>query len=424
MNRIIIGVLWAVVSTVFCQSVFSQGFKLKDFKQNLNDGSAFHAPMDAEGHPCGLIKVRSSNPELQFRGDIVGEVENKTNEYWVYMPQGSQSLTIQHPNFLPLAVSFTGYGIDVASKATYILTLEELKYKKEKTGVSIVLKPEDAQLTINDTYLENLSGNGFYQLYLPKGEYVCRFSKEGYRANTQIIQTGKASQNLSIELESVMAELDIKCKTATAEIYIDGELKGNGSWKGALLPGEHQIEAKQKNFNTSKQTVTLSEKEYRSVSLPELKRSSGKLEIRTTPSGLPVLVDGKNVGISPCSVEIETGKHYVGCKSYGIQTNRSDIVVNSGETNKVSILVEYADGILEKQHYRKAYNGDLKSILNLVCEAGNKNNYEEAIEAFFWINRHPQKDYIISHWDSYINNMDEDERPFGYWNISWVHLYQ
>jgi len=42
---------------LLCQLSFAQGFKVKGFEQNINDGSAFHAPLDAEGHPCGLIKV-------------------------------------------------------------------------------------------------------------------------------------------------------------------------------------------------------------------------------------------------------------------------------------------------------------------------------------------------------------------------------
>ena len=62
-----------------CLLSFSQGLKVKEFKQNLNDGSAFHAPMDAEEHPCGLIKVRTDNPDLEFVGDVVGKVENKMN---------------------------------------------------------------------------------------------------------------------------------------------------------------------------------------------------------------------------------------------------------------------------------------------------------------------------------------------------------
>ena len=143
-----------VLFSAFCQFSFSQGFKVKEFKQNLNDGSAFHAPMDAEGHPCGLIKVRTNNPDLQFKGDIVGNVENKMNEYWVYVPQSSRQIKVNHPNFMPFVVSFSDYGIDISPKATYILTLEETKYKKEKTRLTIIVKPENADLYINNVYVE------------------------------------------------------------------------------------------------------------------------------------------------------------------------------------------------------------------------------------------------------------------------------
>lgn len=122
-----------MVLIAYSSNSFSQGFKVKEFKLNISDGSAYHAPMDGNGHPCGLIKVRTDDEELKFKGDIVGEVENKTNEYWVFMAQGSKTLNILHPNFLPMTVDFTSFGIDeVASKATYILTLSEQKFKKRK----------------------------------------------------------------------------------------------------------------------------------------------------------------------------------------------------------------------------------------------------------------------------------------------------
>lgn len=90
------------LSFLFCQFSFAQGFKVKEFKQNINDGSAFHAPLDLDGHPCGLIKVRTDCPDLQFDGDVVGKVEYKMNEYLVYVSQVSSLLKISHPNYLPL----------------------------------------------------------------------------------------------------------------------------------------------------------------------------------------------------------------------------------------------------------------------------------------------------------------------------------
>ena len=404
-----------ILAMVICQISFAQGFKMKEFKSNLNDGSAFHAPMDAEGHPCGLIKVRTDNPDLQFKGDVVGEVENKMNEYWVYVSQKCKQLKVNHPNYLPLVVPFSNYGIEISSKATYIMTLEETKYKKEKTGVTITVNPDDAELFIDDMLIDNQSGNGYYQLYLPKGEHVCKLSKEGYRPNVQAVQTGKESQTISVELESVMAELEVKCKTATAEIYVDDELKGNGSWKGNLLAGEHKIEARQQNFNSHIQTIILTEKESKALVVPELKRSMGKLRVETEPSNMPVIIDGKTVGTSPCTIEIESGKHYVSCKSYGVNQNRSDIEVRGDQICEVKLKIQYGGDWL-KDYYQRAYKGNTKDILFLASQACRTENYQEAV---FWIERHPQGETIVNYWQQYGEQLDINM----YWQCDWIQVY-
>lgn len=397
---------------LLCTSSFSQGLKVKEFTQNLNDGSAFHAPMDADGHPCGLIKVRSNNPDLHFRGDVISDVENKMNEYWVYVSQNSQFLKINHPNFMPIVISFSDYGIDVSPKATYILTLEETKYNKEKTGVTIIVKPEDSGLYIDDLFVDNLSGNGYYQLFLPKGEHVCKLMKTGYRPNVQVVQTGKTSQNINVELESIMAELDVKCKTTTAEIYIDNELKGNGTWKGEILAGEHKIEARQQNFNSHIQTITLAEKENMSFIIPELKRAMGKVHIETEPSNFPVIIDGKLVGTSPCTLDIESGNHYVSCKSYGIIQNRSDFEINGDEMNTVSLRLQFTD-----DDYQKAYNGDLGMILWMAIDKNWRGEYEESV---FWMEKYPQKETLLRNYQSYWNSKNE---IYGWWRCEWIKAY-
>lgn len=416
MNSVCMRLLFVFVFVAWNTLAFSQGFKVKEFQQNMSDGSAFHAPMDGNGHPCGLVKVRTDNGELKFKGDIVGDVENKTNEYWVFMAQGSKSLNILHPNFLPIIVDFSSFGIDeVASKATYILTLNEQKFKKEKCGLVTTVKPETASLYINDVLIENISGNGLYQLYLPKGDYFCRIEQKGYRPIVQAITIGKGTQNLNIELESVMAELEVKCKTSTAEIFVDGEKKGNGSWKGTILAGEHQIEARQQNHESNSQNISIAEKEIRTLVIPELKRSMGKVKIVTNPSGMPVIVDGKEVGISPCTIEVESGHHYVSCKSYGVDNSRSDFETNSGKTSEVRLQIHYGEGWL-KEYYERAYNGSKDDILFLSSQACRTANYEEAV---FWINRHPQGNNLVKYWKKYGKELDIN----AYWQCDWIQVF-
>lgn len=393
---------------------FSQGFKVKEFKQNMSDGSAFHAPLDANGHPCGLIKVRSDNAELKFGGNIVGDVENKTNEYWVYLAQGSNQLQIKHPNFMPLNLDFHEYRIEeISSKATYILTLNELKYKSEKTGLTITLKPESSSLYIDDVLMDNLSGNGLYMLYLPKGDHICRFEQKGYRPTVQAITTGKGTQSLNIELESLMAELEVKCKTSTAEIYIDGEKKGNGTWKGSVFAGNHQIEARQQNYKSYTQTISIAEKDNRTFVIPELKRSMGQVKVLTNPSGLPIIVDGKDVGISPCTIELESGKHYASCKSYGIEPTRSVFEVSGEKTSEVNLQIQFSGG-----RYQKAYNGSTEDIIVLALQACLRDHYQEAV---FWMNRHPQGEKIVKYWHKY--GEEEPLNNYAYWKCDWIEVY-
>lgn len=370
---------------------FAQGFYVKEFKQNLNDGSAFHAPMDSMGTTCGLIKVRTDNPNLHFSGSIVGEVENKLNEYYVYLPKGSKQLKILHANFMPLVVDFNSYGIDeIASKSTYILTLRESKFKKEKCCLTLSLKPENAQLFIDDIVIDNLSGNGFYQLYLPNGEHVYRIAHDGYRPVIQAISSGKGSVDLSVELESVMATLNIKSKTETAEILVDGELKGNGSWYGNVLPGPHKIEARQKNYIPQIQQISLEEKVNRMVTIPELKRTKGKLKITANLPKMRIMVDGEFVGTSPCEVETETGEHYVSCDAFGCLPYRSNINVSPEKVTNSIITLEFDNNNSFAEYYPKAYLGDIETM-NVL--AGNRmlktwhSGAENIEEAVFWRER-------------------------------------
>lgn len=379
--------LFILLLVVCAQASFAQGFKIREFKQNMSDGSAFQAPSDANGHTCGLIKVRTDNTELQFKGSVVGDVENKTNEYWVYMAQGSNHLTILHPNFLPMTIDFSVYGIrEVDSKATYVMTLDETKYNKKKCGLVATVKPEAATLYIDNILIDNLSGNGLYQIYLPKGDHICRIEQKGYRPVVQVITTGKENQLLNVELESVMAELEVKCKMETAEIYVDGVLKGNGIWKGMVLAGKHQIEARQKNFNTNIQTIYVEEKENHCIVIPALTRMKDTIVIDTEPTGIPVLVDGEMQGRSPVRLELETGVHIIICNpngQYGCETLRQNFDIKEGNNQYNFLLNHY-----ENEDYQNAYAGDVETIIKLACER-YWCGVEFFDEALFWASRIP-----------------------------------
>lgn len=79
---------------------------------------------DLHGEKCGLVKVQCVLDGMVFRGNVMGEVERKEGEYWVYLTKGTKFLQIAHPQVLPITINIEELmGSPIASAMTYRLVL-------------------------------------------------------------------------------------------------------------------------------------------------------------------------------------------------------------------------------------------------------------------------------------------------------------
>ncbi|MCF2578407.1 hypothetical protein I6E38_04660, partial [Prevotella stercorea] len=100
--------LFAAISSAIAQKLTVESFKLAS-----SDLTAQTQPRkDLNNRNCALIKVGLGLQGVQFEGSIMGNVENKTGEYWVYMPQGNRMLKVKHANYAPVMVTFADYGVE------------------------------------------------------------------------------------------------------------------------------------------------------------------------------------------------------------------------------------------------------------------------------------------------------------------------
>lgn len=97
---------------------------------------------DANGQQCALIKVIMPFDGVTFGGDLVGDPLFKTNEYWVYVPQGTKSITVSYPDYETLKVDFKSLGCEIIGKNTYNLYV----------SFPIDLLSDDDSLTGDDCY--------------------------------------------------------------------------------------------------------------------------------------------------------------------------------------------------------------------------------------------------------------------------------
>lgn len=80
---------------------------------------------DNNGNICALVKVIIPDSKAVFEGNIIGNCDFKTSEYWCYLTPGSKYLKIKYPGLKPLLVNFEQFiGTGVKGTMIYELLLE------------------------------------------------------------------------------------------------------------------------------------------------------------------------------------------------------------------------------------------------------------------------------------------------------------
>ena len=104
MNRIILSLLLFMLTAA--TAVSAQEMRVISMKQSPMDlTAARNQRKDLNDVPCALVKVQMPDGAV-FEGNVMGPVEFRTGEHWVYMPRNSKELVVKHPLAKPLHVRF------------------------------------------------------------------------------------------------------------------------------------------------------------------------------------------------------------------------------------------------------------------------------------------------------------------------------
>ena len=158
MKQIIAILLFILSGTLI---VSSQELKVTGFRAVPMDLSAStHMRRDANGTPCALVKVQLRATGASFEGNIVGDTQFRTNEYWVYLTEGTKMLRIKHISAQPLMVRFADHGTEsLLSKNTYELSVA-LPTVPTQTMQQVVINftPESAMVIIDGKVIKSTGG--------------------------------------------------------------------------------------------------------------------------------------------------------------------------------------------------------------------------------------------------------------------------
>ena len=331
--------LFAAISSALAQKLTVESFKLAG-----SDLSAQTQPRkDLNDRNCALIKVGAGLQGVQFEGGIMGNVENKTGEYWVYMPQGNRQLKVKHTNYAPVMVTFADHGVEkLESNRTYelIITASGNVTGPVDAGgnfYALTVLPKDAKVSI-DGVLQSSSSDGEYSAMLPYGSHTYKVEAGGYISKSGSFTISSSDMTpINVSLVSAMATVSVTCPTPAVSLYVDKKSVGIAPWTGSLKEGMHLIEAKKEGYRSQQRTINLSQQQRLDVAFNELAAIQGNLSVNYKPFGADVYVDGKNMGQSPRVINgLLVGNHKVEIKKDGYGTDSKIVNILEGQTATIA----------------------------------------------------------------------------------------
>ncbi len=251
--------------------------------------------------------------------------------------------------YLPIAKEHT-YRVEAPF---YHTESGKVKLKaEEKTTLEVDLEPAFGYLKVNTTP-ENgakISINGEFQegstpltsKKLKSGVYSVQALKPMYKsAPVEVhVHDGKTTE-VNINLIPTFAQAEITCQDQDAEIYIDGEKKANGSFKGQLDEGTHQLEVRKQSHRTLKKTINAISGQTLKENIEKLQAINGKLNLDSNPFEAEIYIDAKHYGQTPMQIpNLLIGEHNLQLKKEGFKDFSTKIKIEENKTAQYTFTLQ------------------------------------------------------------------------------------
>lgn len=235
------------------------------------------------------------------------------------------------------------YRIEASDYHTEVGRVDVTATKKET--LNIALKPAFGYLKIEGNsnilsqatvYVDKSNGaealkNG---MRLGSGQHTLRIVHSKYKPYEQkvTIKDGETT-NLTVNLGANFSVVTLKVD-GDAEIYVDGERKGIGSWTGDLVAGDYLVECRKQNHRASQRRVTITDHMSGEViTLDSPIPINGRLVVTSVPSKAKVFIDGKLVDETPMQLSaILIGEHTLRLEKEGCAPLSKTFTIEEGKT--------------------------------------------------------------------------------------------
>lgn len=286
-----------------------------------------------------------------------------------------EMLSIDSEGFATKSVPYGTYTYRVSCADYHTEAGQIIVSANEKTEVNVSLKPNFGWLKIHGE--EEIHGAYIYignerigQLPLTtdaikSGTHQVRVIKPMYKTyERQVSVVDNETLELNVELEANFADVTLKTDK-DSEIWVDGEMKGTGQWKGPMVLGEYTVEVKKESCRTVSEIIQISEVGEKEIELKSPIQVLASLEISSSPMRATVYIDDVEVGETPLiKNDLPVGTCRLKFKKQGYATMEKTVELLENVENKVFAEMEEDEDIITKKRVAQVKEEGKEKIKN------------------------------------------------------------
>ena len=285
MRRILsLCILFCMATGMLAQS----NLVIRDFKYDQYDQTANlkgTQKKDNNGRVAALLKIETNLDNLAFDGGSYGIVttEHKTGQWWVYVPERAQKITIRHTKYGKCEYY---YPSEIKAARTYTM-----KLGLEGKNITLAASVEGASITVDGEPI----GKTPQTTYLSYGVHhvTARNGNMYYDEDLNITKSSTSTLKLQMQDEDLLFGTVNVTVADGADIYFDGKKVGTGSWYQRLKAGTYVVETRKKNSDSQSTSFTVEAKKDKRIEAKAPIPYTGSLFITSSPKIVEIYDDTK-----------------------------------------------------------------------------------------------------------------------------------
>lgn len=260
------------------------GYEERDRFFDTNDGPYIEKNEVLE-EVKGLLLLKTDPPDcdIQIDGVSIG----RTPKLITHLPvRGTYSIRLRK-------AGYQNQTISVRFDGRKPLVREEKMLLSSGT-INIISDPAGAEVVVNGVS-QGITPVEVTQV--PKGQAVVKFHLDGFADDTRELSINAGDvQTLSVSLRALPGTIHLSSVPDGARFYVNNEPRGTGPLTlSNVKPGSYDVRAELEGYGTISKFISIDNGGSTNVEF-RLSNVMGRLEIRTSPPGAMVYLDGKKVG--------------------------------------------------------------------------------------------------------------------------------